>query len=226
MALKTLGTLSAALATFAIAGSASATIFTDPTGDLFNSGDVHMDLTAVEVTNTPSTVTFRIEVAAAAINSPDWAKYQVGIDTGAVTGDATTPNGNPWGRLVSMSDKMDTWIGSWVDGGGGAQSWVHTGSWAQTNSAAVSIAGNSTSFTFNIADLGLTPGQTFNFDVYATGGGPDGANDALSVATQASSNWNVPFQTTTPLSYTLVVPEPTTLGLLAGAGLLCLRRRK
>ncbi len=220
-----LGILSAALSVTAISAAASATVYNDPTGDMFYNGLAHLDLTSIEVTNTASDITFKISVAAAAINTPDWGKYQVGIDTNPATGDFTTPAGNPWGRIVSMSGGMDGWIGSWVDGGGGSQSWINTGTWAQTNSAPVILSGNSTTMTFPLASLGLTVGQTFLFDVYATGGGADGANDAASIGTQASSTWNNPFQTQGGLSYT-IVPEPTTLGLLAGASVLVLRRRK
>lgn len=221
-----LSLLTAALAATAFSAAASATVYTDPTNDMFDNSLAHLDLTQVEVTNTLTDITFKISTRANPINTPDWGKYQVGIDTNPATGDATTPAGNPWGRLVSMSGKMDAWLGSWVDSGGGVQPWTHAGSWTQNGQFGVTISGDSTSFTVPLASLGLVPGQTFAFDVYATGGGADGANDALSIGTQASSNWNVPFQTQGGLEYTVVIPEPATLGLLAGAGIVGLRRRK
>lgn len=220
--------LCAITACAALCSAASAVVYTDPTGDMFDNGLTHLDLTSVEVTNTPTHLTFKINVDAASITSPDWGKYQIGIDTNGATGDATTPAGNPWGRLVSMSGKMDAWIGSWVDGGGGAQSWIYNAGWSQVpnSNLPVTISGNSTTMTVALADIGLAAGGIIFFDVYSTGGGADGANDALSVGTQASSNWDVPFVTQNGLTYNIVVPEPATLGLLAGASLLGLRRRK
>lgn len=220
-----LSILSAALAVSAFSAFSSAAVYTDATGDMFDNGLVHLDITSVEVTNTLTDISFKISVLAPSITSPDWGKYQVGIDTNPATGD-TASNGNPWGRLVSMSGGMDGWLGSWVDGGGGSQPWTYSGAWTQNGSAPVAISGNSTTLTVPLASLGLSPGQTFLFDVYATGGGADGANDAASIGTQASSTWSNPFQTQGGLSYTVVVPEPTTLGLLAGASILGLRRRK
>jgi hypothetical protein len=221
-----LNTMMIPVAVAALSAAASAATFSDPTNDMFDNGLTHLDLTSVEVSNTATDITFKISVAAGAITSPDWGKYQIGIDTNPATGDTTTPAGNPWGRLVSMSGAMDAWVGSWVDSGGGAQAWTYSAGWTQNLQNPVTIAGNSTSFTFPLAALGLVPGQAILLDVYATGGGADGANDALSIGTQASSTWSDPFQTQGGLSYVLTVPEPTTLGLLAGASILGLRRRK
>lgn len=221
-----LSILSAALAVTALSGFASADVYTDATGDMFDNGLTHLDMTAVEVTNTLTDISFKISVVADPITTPDWGKYQVGIDTNPATGD-TSANGNPWNRRVSMSGGMDAWLGSWVDSGGGVQPWTHAaGAWTQNGQFPVVISGNSTTLTVPLASLGLIPGQTFLFDVYATGGGNDGANDALSVSGIASSNWDVNFQTQGGLSYTVAIPEPTTLGLLAGASVLGLRRRK
>ena len=218
--------VSAALVATAFSAVASAAIYTDPINDMFDNSHAHLDLTQVEVTNTLTDITFKISTRANPINTPDWGKYQVGIDTNPLTGD-TNAIGNPWNRRVSMSGGMDAWLGSWVDAGGGAQPWTHAaGVWTQNGQHAVTISGDSTTLTVPLASLGLTLGQTFVFDVYATGGGNDGANDALSVGGIASSNWDVNFQTQRGLEYTVVIPEPATLGLLAGAGLVGLRRRK
>jgi hypothetical protein len=83
------------------------------------------------------------------------------------------------------------------------------------------LSGNSTTITTSLASLGLSPGQTFFFDVYTTGGGGgDSANDALANATQTINDWQVPY--TTPndgagqaLSYTTNVPEPASAALVA-----------
>ncbi len=208
--------------------------FFDTVGDNFD-GNAHMDITQVDVSDDGTNITFKISVNAASITSPDWGKYTIGIDTGAGTGDANTPVGNPWGRNIAMADKMDAWIGSWVDGGGGFQPWSYSGgAWTQNGSGVPVISGNMTTITTSLASLGLTAGQPFKFDVYTTGGGGgDSANDALANPTQAASDWQVPY--TTPasgdgaaLSYT-AVPEPASLGLVAVAALAMAavsRRRK
>lgn len=47
-----------------------------------------------------------------------------------------------------------------------------------------------------VGDLGLSPGETFAFDVYTSGGnGSDGAVDALSASTTSISNWGDSFST-------------------------------
>lgn len=198
--------------------------FYDTVGDNFD-GNAHMDITSVDVSDDGTNITFKISVNAADITSPNWGKYVVGIDTGAGTGDATTPNGNPWGRNIAMADKMDAWIGSWVDSGGGFQPWTYAGgSWTQNGSGTPVLSGNMTTITTSLASLGLTAGQPFKFDVYTTGGGGgDSANDALANPSQTVNDWQVPY--TTPasgagaaLDYP-AVPEPASLGLAALAAL-------
>jgi hypothetical protein len=194
----------------------SATFF-DATGENFD-GNPHMDISSVDVTDDGSNITFKISVSAADITSPDWGKYVIGISTSDATGDFGDPVGNPWGRNIRMADGIDAWIGSWVDGGGGFQPWTYAGgTWTQNGSGAVLLDGNMTSITTSLASLGLSPGQTFQFDVYSTGGGGgDSANDAVANPNQTVNDWQVPY--TTPsgggLFYT-TVPEPASFALLA-----------
>jgi hypothetical protein len=202
--------------------SALGATFFDSTGENFD-GNAHMDISSVEVTDNGTNITFKVNVSAASITSPaDWGKYVVGIDTSSATGDAGSPVGNPWGRNINMANKMDAWIGSWVDGGGGFQPWVYSGgSWIQNGTGLPVLSGNSTTITTSLASLGLSPGQTFFFDVYTTGGGGgDSANDALANPNQSITNWPGPY--TTPndgvgqaLSYTTNVPEPASAALIA-----------
>lgn len=208
--------------------------FSDTVGDNFD-GNAHMDITQVDVTDDGTNITFKISVSAASITSPDWGKYTIGIDTGAGTGDFGSPVGNPWGRNINMAGGMDAWIGSWVDTGGGFQSWAYSGgSWNLNGSGVPVLSGNMTTITTSLASLGLSAGQSFNFDVYTTGGGGgDSANDAAANPLQSIADWPGPY--TTPLSgdgaalpYT-TVPEPTSLGLVAVSALALAgasRRRK
>lgn len=216
-----------AIAAATFATSAWATTFNDALGDNFD-GNAHMDIKSVDVTNTASDITFTITLNGD-IAATNWGKYCVGIDKNASTGDTSAPVGNPWGRNIRMADGMDAWIGTWVDSGGGVQPWTYSGSWSQNGQLSPTLSQFSTSFTIPLASLGLAAGGPIRFDVYSSGGGGgDSANDVSSLATQSINDWQVPYSTPAGGGhlYNIVVPEPTTLALLAGASILGLRRRK
>jgi hypothetical protein len=211
--------------------SASAAVFTDATGEEF-SGNSHLDISSVEVTNDTSNVHFKINLVGDPTN-PNWGKYMIGID--AVPGGAGTGNG--WGRPISMSSEMDYWIGSWVDSGTGQEVYHYSGSgWTRdrasydaTNPLPTPVVdSHSVTLTVPLALIGQAGGGTFNFDVYsAGGGGNDSANDASSNPNQSTSDWPGPYDSGTLVStYTAVVPEPAALGLLGVAGLGLLARRR
>ena len=209
--------------------NASATIYTDSTGDIFAGPPAALDISSVEVLNNPTDISFKISVNTASITSPDWGKYTIGIDSIA-GGDTSNPVGNPWGRNIRMSSGMDYWIGSWVDSGGGGQLWTYSGSWSGPVGMGTSISGNSITITVPLASLGLSPGNTFNFDVYTTGGnGGDTAVDALANPGIAGANWGDPYDSgANVVSYTVTpVPEPTSLAMLGlGASLVISRIRR
>jgi hypothetical protein len=71
-----------------------------------------------------------------------------------------------------------------------------------------------------LAVLGLEGDESFDFDVYAAGGGgTDSANDASSNPNPSTTGWSGPYDSGTNVSrYTVVVPEPTALGALALGG--------
>ena len=211
-----------------LALNAQAVTYNDATSDIAF-GPATLDITSVEVTHNATDLFFTISVNAASITSPDWGKYTVGFDT-AAGGDTSSPVGNPWGRNISMSSGMDYWVGSWVDGGGGRQLWSYTGSWNLLGASSVGISGGSVNFSVPLAALGLSPGSTFNFDVYSTGG--DGGNpavDALGNPNQTVADWGGAYNSgANVLSYTIpAVPEPTALALLGiGASLIIGRIRR
>ncbi|HVT27692.1 MAG TPA: hypothetical protein VHE81_06710 [Lacipirellulaceae bacterium] len=210
--------------------SALGATFFDSTGENFD-GNAHMDISSVDVSDDGTNITFKITLSGSLASPNDWGKYVIGISTSNATGDFGSPVGNPWGRNIAMADGTDAWIGSWADGGGGFQPWTYSGgSWTQNGSGVPVLSGNMTTITTSLASLGLSQGQTFEFDVYTTGGGNgDSANDAAANPSQTITNWPGPY--TTPagggLSYT-TVPEPMSCALagLAVMGLIGFGRRR
>jgi len=77
-ALKALPILCAAcwLAAPAIAG-----VYPDTVGDQAGSGDTEVDISGVEVTNTASTISFKINLVGD-ISTANFGNYQIGFDTG------------------------------------------------------------------------------------------------------------------------------------------------
>jgi hypothetical protein len=207
-----------------------AAVYPDTTGEEF-SGNSNLDISSVEVTNDATNITFKVNLVGDIV-ATNWGKYMVGINS--IAGGDTAGNG--WGRPISMSAGMDYWIGSWADSGGGNEvrhwngsAWVldHATYDAVNPLPVPTITQHSTTLVVPLAYLGLSPGNSFSFDIYsAGGGGTDSANDASSNPLQSTSGWSGPYNSTVVSQYT-VVPEPATLALagLACAGTL-LRRRK
>ncbi len=214
----------------ALACSARAATYSDPTGDVFTgAGGGILDITSVEVNSTTTDLIFKINLASDPV-ATDWGKYMIALDTTA-GGDTV---GNGWGRPISMPSGMDYWVGSWVDSGNGAEIRNFTGTWPvqsatyNPNPDNLSVSKDTSSVTvqFAFAGLGLAPGSSFVFDVFSSGGGGgDSAVDALSVATPSIGDWGTPFASQSTLSFTIPqVPEPTSLALL-GLGSLALINR-
>jgi hypothetical protein len=215
------------------------TTFNDAINDIdpgISTGSGTLDLVKMEVSNTDSDVMFKLTVNGN-IGSTDWGKFMIGIANNKGYG---TSSSDGWGRPITMSANggMTNWIGSWVDGGGGAEnrsnqtSWGLTGATYNGNFGGFSLSAGAQStitFTVSIASLGMSIGDTFSFDAYSSGGGDgDSAVDALANPNVAITSWGQPYDSgaSNSFSYTLsAVPAPGAIALLGVAGLMGRRRR-
>ena len=215
-------------------------VYNDATGDIDPSiatGNGTLDLVRMEVSHTATDLVFALTVNGN-VATTDWGKFMIGISNGSA-GD-TSVNGNGWARPINMGSPtggMTNWIGSWVDSGGGAEnrswatSWGLVGATYNSNFGSFAIASGAQStitYTVSIASLGLAAGNTFYFDAYSSGGGPDNsAVDALANPNYAISSWSGPYtssSTTGIFSYT--IPAPGAIALLGLAGLVGSRKRR
>jgi hypothetical protein len=215
----------------ALAFPAMAATYTDSVGENFTgAGGGILDITSVEVNNTSTDLIFKINLAGDPV-ATDWGKYMIGIDSTA-GGDTA---GDGWARPIRMSSGMDYWVGSWVDSGNGAEMYKYTGSWGlqdatySSNPDVLSITKDASSVTlsFKFAGLGLSLGNSFNFDVYTSGGGTgDSAVDALANPAQTINDWGVAYDSGANVdSYTLVAaPEPGACAILGLGALVMVRR--
>ena len=216
------------LVTVALAAMpAKAATYTDSVGENFTgAGGGILDITSVEVNNTSSDLIFKINLAGDPV-ATDWGKYMIGI-TSTTGGD---PAGDGWARPIGMSSGMNYWIGSWADSGNGAELRNYTGSWglqAATygpNADRISFSKDTSSVTLDVkfGDLGLAVGNSFQFDVYTSGGGgTDSAIDALANPSQSVSDWGNAYNSGAQVdTYTLTsVPEPASCVLLGLGGLV------
>jgi hypothetical protein len=241
-----------------MAHPASAATYTDPAGD--NWGDTSVDLTSAVITNDASNIYFTINLNPSAnigTSGDYYANYELGFQMNGGAGGQTAINGtygtgnpaagNAYGSAVGISTGMNYFIGTYLAGpsySGGAQlySYSSTSGWNQVDSTMpltqVNTGTPSLSFAFPLADLGLTGGSTFNFDVWTTYSGGQAAYDALDNVGTGSSNApyssgttydsaTAPGTTFASTVYTVTVPEPASMGLICVMGtLLGLRRRK
>lgn len=216
--------------------NANPDIFNDATGDIdpgLATGGGTLDLVSLEITNTATDIVFSLTVNGS-LNSTDWGKFMIGIAQGG----APASNSNGWGRPINMdapNGGMTRWIGSWVDGGGGAEnrafsggSWSLAGATYNSNFGGFAFAGNNITYTLSLSSLGLNLGDTFYFDAYSSGGGGgDSAIDALANPNQSVSSWGDTYTSTGTnlFSYT-VVPAPAALAVLGAFGLVRGRRSR
>ena len=200
----------------ALASVASAQ-YSDSTFDLFDNGFDNLDITGVNVSDDGS----NLSIAVTTRGFQTWTKYMMYFNTSNA---GTTSNG--WGRPVNLTSNIDYYVGSWVDAASdNVQFWSWGGSsWGQTGTLTNSVSGNTVTFTFSLASLGLSAGQTIYFDVATSGGGNDPGVDHLSRSDAATPGWGTASTSGNFLAYT-TVPAPGAIALLGLAGLAGRRRR-
>jgi hypothetical protein len=216
-------------AALALAGSpALAANYADTLGD---NGGGFLDITSVDVNNTASRLSFTINVAGDPSDAANnWGTYLIGISRNLYGGVGGNINGTGgWGKDIQMSvGGMDYFVGSWLDSGTGTE--LHTWDGTQWNTQdatwganpdniAILLGTSSVTISLDFAGLGLNPGDTFQFDVYASAN----ANTAIDAsANPVLLTWNNdPYDSGANVSsYTVEnVPEPSTL-LVFGLGAL------
>ena len=214
-------------------------LFSDAIGDIdagLSTGGGTLDLVSMEVSHTATDIQFKLTVNGN-ISSTDWGKFMVGIANNKGYGTSTSDG---WARPITMSANggMTNWLGSWVDGGGGAENRSNQTSWGLTgatyngnfgNFALAAGAQSTITYGVSIASLGMSIGDTFRFDAYSSGGGnADSAVDALANPNVAITSWGEAYDsgTSTSFSYTLTaIPAPGAIALVGLAGLVTRRRK-
>ena len=203
-------------------------------------------ISSVVVNNTASDITFTIN--SSAIQSA-YIFFAIDIQNGA--GGYTVLSNPIWagsptlgistGETAVLNDNAGT-FGAYTYGGG---------IWTQNAGGAVTGGGptfNYVTMTVPLSSLGLSVGNSFNFDVVSTftswqNGSPQSAYGALDTATTPAETdgsytpWNPTVatfydsatatgSTFSSTIYTVAVPEPATLALLSGGVILLLVQRR
>lgn len=161
------------------------------------------------------------------VGSADWTKYMFFFNTG---GSGTGTNG--WNRPVNLNGQtIDYFAGSWVNEGSNNTQLVNWNG-SNWNWDGVQISTNSgpnfkVTWTFSLASLGLSAGDSLLFDVATSGGGDgDSGVDHLSRSTMSTDWWSNPSTAGEFLKYDVVVPGPGVVALMGVAGLAGGRRRR
>jgi|GEM_PF-718909 len=203
----------------------SVTTYTDSADDLFFSpDDPHFDISSVDVSNDETNLYLTIHTTGPIDvgGTTDQARFIFLFDTRP--GGSTT---NAWGRQINATVEHDYHIGSWTDGGGGVHYYDYDGGWNYLGTAGLSqdlsdAPSGIVRYTVALANLGLSPGDSFDFDCVSTddpGGGFIPGLDHLSNPNVATPNFTTASTPGPYLTYTVQdlsppapIDGPFTLG--------------
>ena len=193
--------------------------YTDTTGDVDTAPEPdgpHYDITSVVVSNDATNLYIALQLAGPLDVGGDTGNGEYLVLFNTRTGGST---GNPWGRSINATVAHDFFIGSWPDGGGGMQLREWTGSsWTSRTGATIDLSQKNSgriTYTVPLAKLALAVGNTFTFDVVATGGGSnDSGVDHLSNPNPSTTSFSIPSTPGPYLSYTVqtVITPPSVNG--------------
>lgn len=220
----------------ATAGLAAADVYNDATGEVFDAGFTHLDISSVSITNDANWLYISVGTTGN-LDTDSWGKYAIGINNGKDTASA----GNGWGRNIDWNGQTIThWSATWADdGGSGTGGEVYNTDGTSfylidaTYASGTDIQGDDSMhaagvqmWAISLSALNLVIGDTFTFDIITTGGtGNDPGVDHLSRADQATPFWDTQSVAGEFLSYT-VVPAPGAVALVGMGGLVATRRRR
>jgi len=169
-------------------------VYTHGVGDNFSSGP-EVNITSMLVSNDANNVNFLITLNPAAnINTFYYADYELGFQMNGGAGGQTLINGtyaansptegNPYVNPVGISTCenyiADTYLsGPGYSGGSQLYSFSTTAGWVYDNFSALVETNNTIQLSFPLSSLGLSAGNSFNFDLWTTFSDNDSAYDAL-----------------------------------------------
>jgi hypothetical protein len=259
--MKTFAPLFSALTVLAVLPAMAQTTYT---GGTAHYGGADANITSVAINNDASSISFQVNLntANSTVSNP-YDHYLLGLQMGGGAGGQTlingsygtgTANGNPYGNAVGISTGENFFIGTYMTTSGastgltgGAQlysfstltGWTQIG--ADVPMTIVPSGMPSIQFTFLLSSLGLSAGNSFNFDAWSSFGSPQSAYQALDNPNlppgTAPYNSGASYDSATAAGslfgstiYTVqATPEPGTCALL-GLGALgmmqCVRRRQ
>ncbi len=195
-------------------------------------------ISSVVVNNTATSISFTINSTAAMAS---YIFYGIEIQYAGLGSSGYQGFSNPWGPAVGISTGENALINTY--GTGASALTYNAGNWTQNASVSYDAGGTGSTFatmTLSLTSLGLSVGQSFNFDVVSSytsqaNGGPQAAYGALDntgylpesdglfqpydgvahydSATSSGSTFSSTTYTVQP------VPEPGTYALLGLGGL-------
>jgi len=204
-------------------------VVSDPIGDTAT-GDENLDIASVSITDNGVDVFVSLSVHQL---DADWGNYMLFLDfDGDLSGSGD--NDNPWGRNISGLSGTDTFVGTWLSGGGGVDMQdFDNGGWQSSSGSVwaslyIDWAANSINWTFHGAVTGsMADGYNgFEIEVATTGGNwGDPGIDLIGIE-GVQGGWGGGSHSEDQHEYTFsTVPAPGAVALLGLAGLYGRRRR-